>query len=599
MKKTALINHTLSWLCAVSLAAGTFTLPNAAFAADADLPQAGVNAEAAGEHTVTFVTNGGSEIQPITVADGDTLILPNAPTKDGQKFLRWYTNEALTTVYDTTSKITGDITLYARWFTPVTQDGVTYDQPLDAEIFNETGGALLSGNYVLTDDINIPKDLFFVIGRDYDVKLHLNGHKVECNNSSTAFKIDGGELTVTDNEDGPAGSVVSSHNVFTMSSPQKSTINLSNVSYKSGESTIYSASSVGSSINIYSGEFSPLTASNDFLIVELGAGCPTNLMVYGGKFNGIIAKPYYTENNQKIPYDLTTTITGGLFPMGTLTEELNWDSNGEYKAFFNQSENMMEVGYYGTEYFLNGHGGPQPDRVKYGDPLVEPKPTDPDWAFAGWYWNKECTDPFDFSYYPTAFQLKLYAKWEAKAVSSIEIKTPPTKTAYREGDKFDPTGLVITAVYNTGDTVDIPYADNEDAFTFSPDGRLSPTDTQVEVSYLGFTAQQAVTVEPKKLQSVSLSKGSMRYAYFLNDSYLLLGVEALLTYDNGDTEIVRYVEEPDSFSFSPSSFTTSGDVEVTVYYLDYAMTDVVYVFPEAVSSVAVKTLPKKTSYYVG
>lgn len=37
-----------------------------------------------------------------------------------------------------------------------------------------------------------------------------------------------------------------------------------------------------------------------------------------------------------------------------------------------------------------------------------------------------------------------------KKVDHIEITTPPTKTEYRGGDKFDPTGMVVTAVYKDG-----------------------------------------------------------------------------------------------------------------------------------------------------
>lgn len=37
-----------------------------------------------------------------------------------------------------------------------------------------------------------------------------------------------------------------------------------------------------------------------------------------------------------------------------------------------------------------------------------------------------------------------------KKVKRIEITTPPTKTVYKGGDKFDPTGMVVTAVYKDG-----------------------------------------------------------------------------------------------------------------------------------------------------
>ncbi len=66
---------------------------------------------------------------------------------------------------------------------------------------------------MLTDDIIIPEDKFFTISAGSDVKIHLNGHKIECNNSLKVFDITGGELTVTDNEDGTKGSINCSGNV--------------------------------------------------------------------------------------------------------------------------------------------------------------------------------------------------------------------------------------------------------------------------------------------------------------------------------------------------------------------------------------------------
>ena len=72
---------------------------------------------------------------------------------------------------------------------------------------------------MLTDDIIIPEDKFFTISAGSDVKIHLNGHKIECYNSTTASKINGGELTVTDNEDGTKGSINCSGNVYYTYSP--------------------------------------------------------------------------------------------------------------------------------------------------------------------------------------------------------------------------------------------------------------------------------------------------------------------------------------------------------------------------------------------
>ena len=42
-----------------------------------------------------------------------------------------------------------------------------------------------------------------------------------------------------------------------------------------------------------------------------------------------------------------------------------------------------------------------------------------------------------------------------KKVKGIEITTPPTKTEYNAGDKFDPTGMVVTAHYTDGTKADL------------------------------------------------------------------------------------------------------------------------------------------------
>ena len=81
-------------------------------------------------------------------------------------------------------------------------------------------------------------------------------------------------------------------------------------------------------------------------------------------------------------------------------------------------------------------------------------------------------------------------------VTSIDVKTAPTKTAYQVDDVFDPTGLVITATYDDGSTVDIPYANHEEEFTFDPDTEtlLTTNDTEVTITYGGKSTTQAISV---------------------------------------------------------------------------------------------------------
>jgi len=67
------------------------------------------------EHTVSFVTNGGSSVDDLNVVEGQKAIKPTDPTKDGHTFAGWYKDSALAQAYDWNSTVTGDLTLYAKW----------------------------------------------------------------------------------------------------------------------------------------------------------------------------------------------------------------------------------------------------------------------------------------------------------------------------------------------------------------------------------------------------------------------------------------------------------------------------------------------------
>ncbi len=51
----------------------------------------------------------------VEVANGETVAKPADPTKEGYTFTNWYENEPLTIVFDFSTEITSDWTLYAGW----------------------------------------------------------------------------------------------------------------------------------------------------------------------------------------------------------------------------------------------------------------------------------------------------------------------------------------------------------------------------------------------------------------------------------------------------------------------------------------------------
>ena len=98
----------------------------------------------------------------------------------------------------------------------------------------------------------------------------------------------------------------------------------------------------------------------------------------------------------------------------------------------------------------------------------------------------------------------------AKELSGIAVKTAPTKVEYKEGDNFDPTGLVVTASYTVGQPQDIAYAGNESDFSFEPALTTALTASEeavvVTITYGGKTATQNITVSAKQNYIVTITE---------------------------------------------------------------------------------------------
>ncbi len=71
--------------------------------------------EPAVTYSVTFNSNGGSSIDAQTVESGKCATKPTDPTKDGYTFEGWFSDSDLTQMFDFSTAITANVTLYAKW----------------------------------------------------------------------------------------------------------------------------------------------------------------------------------------------------------------------------------------------------------------------------------------------------------------------------------------------------------------------------------------------------------------------------------------------------------------------------------------------------
>ncbi len=103
---------------------GSVTIPGGSTVTDSDgervtIPPEGGTLQPGGEVkytvTVTFDSQGGSQVPSQDITVGEPVSQPDDPTRTGYRFLGWYTAATGGARWDFTQPVTGDQTLYAQW----------------------------------------------------------------------------------------------------------------------------------------------------------------------------------------------------------------------------------------------------------------------------------------------------------------------------------------------------------------------------------------------------------------------------------------------------------------------------------------------------
>ena len=208
-------------------------------------------------------------------------------------------------------------------------------------------------------------------------------------------------------------------------------------------------------------------------------------------------------------------------------------------------------------------------------------------------------------------------KEEEPKVTGIEVKTAP-KTEYTEGDKFDPTGLVLTVKYDKGGDKEVAYDDTtKAAFAFSPslETALKTSDKKVTVTYAEKTADitikvNAGQVEEPKVEKVAVKKVPSKTTYKVGETFDPNGLVLEVTMSDKTTKEVVYGDETaKDFAFDPALGTalTEDMTKVAVTYADKTVEIGIEVKADTpidpekptVEKVTIKANPAKTEYKEG
>ena len=99
----------------------------------------------------------------------------------------------------------------------------------------------------------------------------------------------------------------------------------------------------------------------------------------------------------------------------------------------------------------------------------------------------------------------------AISAASIEVKTPPAKTAYVAFNAFEPAGMTVTIYYNDGSSNIIAVTSNMVSYASAGATSLRAGDTFVTINYGGKSVTTAVTVAKAKVQKPSVT-GAYTYS---------------------------------------------------------------------------------------
>ena len=201
----------------------------------------------------------------------------------------------------------------------------------------------------------------------------------------------------------------------------------------------------------------------------------------------------------------------------------------------------------------------------------------------------------DDKYNETLHLEKLSVQYTYRKLTHIEVTTPPNKIIYVEGERFDKTGMVITAYYdNNTDSIVTEY-------TYTPTEVLTTDDTQILIFYTeeGVTKKTTspIIVNIKSLSKIEVITLPVKIEYLEGEFFSPVGMKVRAYYNNGTfADITDYMYAPTG-KLSPSiteisvSYTENGIIKTT--------TIPITVKEKSLTGITILTSPYKCIYNVG
>ena len=361
------------------------------------------------QYTVTYEVNGGSAVESDKVDYNSVVVKPENPTKEGYTFKGWYTDSNLQTAYDFNTKVTDNLTLYAKW--EINEYTVTYKVNGGSAVADET----VQYNEVFTQPEDPTKEGYTFKGwyTDSNLQTAYDFNTKATDNLTLYAKWEINEYTITFNTN--EGSEVVSQTVEYQGLVQKPA-NPTKEGYKFAG--WYTDSQLTS---VY--DFNTKVTDNLTLYAKWVADseCVVTFETNGGT----AIAPIELQKNNLITTAVETTKVGYTFVGWYSDEALETEFDIETQVITDDITlyAKWEINEYTVTYVENGGSDVADETVKYNEVFTRPAPpTYEGYKFAGWYLDEQFQEEYSFDT-PATQNITLYAKWVADTTCVVTFET--------------------------------------------------------------------------------------------------------------------------------------------------------------------------------
>ena len=200
-------------------------------------------------------------------------------------------------------------------------------------------------------------------------------------------------------------------------------------------------------------------------------------------------------------------------------------------------------------------------------------------------------------------------EFDKEKIAKVEIKTPPTKTKYTEGEKFDPAGMVVTLTDENGKKVDVPAEKFTEYGITVPTENLTKDQTKVEVKVKDKKVEQAITVKEKefdkeKIANIEIKTPPTKTEYTEGEKFDPAGMVVTLTDENGKKVDVPADKFAEYGITVPTENLTKDQTKIEVKVKNKKAEQPITVKEkefdkEKIAKVEIKTPPTRTKYTEG